>query len=238
MAPPVPCGRRGKRSCGPRAISSSPSICSEKAKPRMSDAKDFQAGQVPDILAILPLRGTVLLPHAVLPLGAGRPSSIQLIEDAVQSGRVIGAEMQRDPQQDAPDLEGLHPVGTVTVIHKAVKQPDGNLRLIVQGVGRFRLREIVEREPFLGARIDPIEEPAPASDVELEALVRSVRSLFEKVVSLSPGLPDELIAVVGNAESPGTLADLIAATLPTLGNELKQELLETIDARLRLQKLA
>jgi ATP-dependent Lon protease len=193
---------------------------------------------VPDILAILPLRGTVLLPHAVLPLGAGRPSSIQLIEDAVQSGRVIGAVMQRDPQQDAPDLEGLHPVGTVTVIHKAVKQPDGNLRLIVQGVGRFRLREIVEREPFLRARIDPIEEAAPAADVELEALVRSVRSLFEKVVSLSPGLPDELIAVVGNAESPGTLADLIAATLPTLGNELKQELLETIDARLRLQKLA
>jgi ATP-dependent Lon protease len=204
----------------------------------MSDVKDFQAARVPDILAILPLRGTVLLPHAVLPLGAGRPSSIQLIEDAVQSGRVIGAVMQRDPQQDAPDLEGLHPVGTVTVIHKAVKQPDGNLRLIVQGVGRFRLREIVEREPFLRARIDPIEEPAPAADVELEALVRSVRSLFEKVVSLSPGLPDELIAVVGNAESPGTLADLIAATLPTLGNELKQELLETIDARLRLQKLA
>jgi ATP-dependent Lon protease len=200
--------------------------------------KDFQAARVPDILAILPLRGTVLLPHAVLPLGAGRPSSIQLIEDAVQSGRVIGAVMQRDPQQDVPDLEGLHPVGTVTVIHKAVKQPDGNLRLIVQGVGRFRLREIVEREPFLRARIDPIEEPAPAADVELEALVRSVRSLFEKVVSLSPGLPDELIAVVGNAESPGTLADLIAATLPTLGNELKQELLETIDARLRLQKLA
>jgi len=204
----------------------------------MSDVKDFQAARVPDILAILPLRGTVLLPHAVLPLGAGRPSSIQLIEDAVQSGRVIGAVMQRDPQQDAPDLEGLHPVGTVTVIHKAVKQPDGNLRLIVQGVGRFRLREIVEREPFLRARIDPIEEPAPAADVELEALVRSVRSLFEKVVSLSPGLPDELIAVVGNAESPGTLADLIAATLPTLGNELKQELLETVDARLRLQKLA
>jgi ATP-dependent Lon protease len=204
----------------------------------MSDVKDFQAGRVPDILAILPLRGTVLLPHAVLPLGAGRPSSIALIEDAVQSGRLIGAVMQRDPQQDTPNLDGLHPVGTVTVIHKAVKQPDGNLRLIVQGVGRFRLREIVQHEPFLRARIDRIDEPAPAPDVELEALVRSVRSLFEKVVSLSPGLPDELIAVVSNAESPGTLADLIAATLPTLGNELKQELLETIDARLRLQKLA
>ena len=204
----------------------------------MSDAKDFQAGRVPDILAILPLRGTVLLPHAVLPLGAGRASSIQLIEDAVQSGRVVGAVMQRDPQQDAPGLDGLHRIGTVTMIHKAVKQPDGNLRLIVQGLGRFRLLEIVEREPFLRARIESIEEPAPTLDVELEALVRSVRSLFEKVVSLSPGLPDELITVAGSADAPGTLADLIAATLPTLGNEFKQELLETIDARLRLQRLA
>jgi ATP-dependent Lon protease len=204
----------------------------------MSDVKDFQAGSVPDIVAILPLRGTALLPHAVLPLGAGRASSIRLIEDAVQSGRVVGAVMQRDPRQDTPDLDGLHRVGTVTMIHKAVKQPDGNLRLIVQGLGRFRLVEIVEREPFLRARIEAIEEPTPTLDVELEALMRSVRSLFEKVVSLSPGLPDELITVAGSADAPGTLADLIAATLPTLGNEFKQELLETIDARLRLQKLA
>jgi ATP-dependent Lon protease len=204
----------------------------------MSDVKDYQAGLVPDVLAILPLRGTVLLPHAVLPLGAGRASSIRLIEDAVQSGRLVGAVMQRDPQQDAPGLDGLHPVGTVTVIHKAVKQGDGSLRLIVQGLGRFRLLEVLEREPFLRARVEPIDEPAPTPDVELEALVRGVRSLFEKVVSLSPGLPDELITVVGNADAPGEVADLIAATLPTLGNELKQALLETIDVRTRLQTLA
>src|SRR4030095_5598585 len=105
----------------------------------MSDAKDLGAGITPDPVAILPLRGSVLMPHAVLPLGAGRASSIRLIEDAVQSGRVVGAVMQRDPRQDTPDLDGLHRVGTVTMIHKAVKQPDGNLRLIVQGLGRFRL---------------------------------------------------------------------------------------------------
>jgi ATP-dependent Lon protease len=204
----------------------------------MSDVNDNQPGLVPDILAILPLRGTVLLPHAVQPLGAGRASSIRLIEDAVQSGRLVGAVMQRDPQQDAPGLDGLHGVGTVTVIHKAVKQADGNLRLIVQGLGRFRMLEVIEREPFLRARIERIDEPAPSTDLESEALVRSVRSLFEKVVSLSPGLPDELITVVGNAEAPGALADLIAATLPTLGNDLKQELLETVDVRARLQKLA
>src|SRR6185436_19881077 len=205
---------------------------------QMSDARDLRAGLVPDILAILPLRGTVLLPQAVLPLGAGRASSVRLIEEAVQSGRLVGAVMQRDASQEAPGLDGLHPVGTVTVIHKAVKQGDGSLRLIVQGLGRFRLLEVIEREPFLRARVEAIEEPTPGTDVELEALVRSVRTLFEKVVSLTPGLPDELITVVGNTEAPGALADLIAATLPTLSNDLKQQLLETIEVRTRLQTLA
>jgi ATP-dependent Lon protease len=204
----------------------------------MSDVKDYRAGLVPDTLAILPLRGTVLLPHAVLPLGAGRPSSVRLIEDAVQSGRLVGAVMQRDPKDDAPGADGLHQVGTVTIIHKAVKQADGSLRLIVQGLGRLRVLEVLEREPFLRARVEAIEEQAPAADVELEALVRSVRSLFEKVIAMSPGLPDELINVVGSADDPGALADLIAASLPTLANDLKQELLETVDVRLRLQKLA
>jgi ATP-dependent Lon protease len=204
----------------------------------MSDVKDYRPGLVPDVLPILPLRGTVLLPQAVLPLGAGRPSSIRLIEEAVQSGRLVGAVMQRDPQQEAPGLDGLHPVGTVTVIHKVVKQADGSLRLIVQGLGRFRLVDVIEREPFLRARVEAIEEPTPVSDLELEALVRSVRSLFEKVVSLSPALPDELINVVVSTEAPGGLADLIAATLPTLANDLKQQLLETVDVRARLQLLA
>jgi ATP-dependent Lon protease len=204
----------------------------------MADVKDYRAGLLPDRLPILPLRGTVLLPHAVLPLGAGRPSSIRLIEEAVQAGRLVGAVMQRDPKEDAPDGGGLHRVGTVTIIHKAVKQADGSLRLIVQGLGRFRLLEVVEREPYLLARVEAIEEAVPAADLEGEALVRSVRSLFEKVVALSPGLPDELINVVGSADDPGALADVIAASLPTLANDFKQALLETTDVRLRLQKLA
>jgi len=204
----------------------------------MSDVKDYRAGLVPDILALLPLRGTVLLPHAVLPLGAGRASSVRLIEEAVQAGRLVGTVMQRDPQENAPGREGLHDIGTVTVIHKTVKQADGSLRLIVQGLGRFRIVEVLEREPFLRARVEALDETAPAHDLELEALVRSVRALFEKVVSLSPGLPDELINVVGAAEEPGPLADVIAASLPTLANERKQELLETLDVRARLQKLA
>jgi ATP-dependent Lon protease len=204
----------------------------------MTDMKRETDRPMPDVVGILPLRGTVLFPQAVVPLGAGRVSSLRLIEEAVQGGRLVGAVTQKDPKDDAPGADGLHSVGTLTVIHKALKQPDGTLRLVAQGVGRFRLVEIVQTEPYLKARIEPIEEQSPAQDLELEALVRSVTSLFAKVVSLSPALPDELVAVLDNVEGPGAVADLIAASFPALPFALKQELLETVNVRERLSKLA
>jgi ATP-dependent Lon protease len=195
--------------------------------------------RVPDILGILPLRGSVMFPHAVMPLAAGRPSSIRLLEDAVQGGRLIGSVMQRDPAENAPTLEGLHRIGTVTTIHKVLKQPDGNVRLVVQGLARFRIVELLQTEPFLRARVEAIEEPeGAATDLESQALVRSASALFQKVVSLSPTLPDELATVAENTGAgPGVLADLMAAALPALALSFKQELLETLDVKERLQKL-
>jgi len=204
----------------------------------MSDTQRDPARLIPDIVGILPLRGTVLFPHAVMPLGAGRTSSVRLIEEALQGGRVVGAITQKNPKEDAPRADGLHSVGTITVIHKVIKQSDGTLRLVAQGIGRFRLVEILQTEPYLRARIEPIEEAESGPDVELEALVRSVTSLFGKVVSLSPTLPDELVAVIDNIEGPAAIADLIAASLPSLPVSLKQELLETVNVRERLSKLA
>ena len=205
----------------------------------MADDKREREMKVPDILGILPLRGSVLFPQAVMPLAAGRASSVRLIEDAVQGGRLIGALMQRDPAEDAPTLEGLHRVGTFAVIHKVLKQQDGTVRLVVQGLGRFRIVELVEQTPFLRARVEVIAETGDdASDLETQALMRSASTLFERVVSLSPTLPDELAAVTENAAaSPGVLADLVAATLPALALSLKQELLETLNVKERLQKI-
>jgi ATP-dependent Lon protease len=193
---------------------------------------------VPDILAILPLRGTVLFPQAVMPLGAGRASSVRLIEEAVPAGRLIGTVAQRDPSDNAPTREGLHDVGTVTVIHKAAKQPDGTLRIVAQGLGRFRIVELVQTEPYLKARIAVIVDDEPDDDVEVQALLRSVTSLFQNVVALSPTLPDELAGVIANVDGPGALADLVAASLPSLPLALKQELLETEGVKARLSKLA
>ena len=113
---------------------------------------------LPDILGILPLRSAVVFPHAVVPLAAGRVSSVRLIEDATQGGRLVGAVMQTDPTQDAPGATDLHAVGTLSLIHKVLKQPDGTLRLVVQGLGRFRIVEVIETTPYLRARVEILLE--------------------------------------------------------------------------------
>jgi ATP-dependent Lon protease len=204
----------------------------------MAELRKDKEQLVPDILAVLPLRGTVLFPQAVMPLGAGRASSVRLIEEAVQAGRLVGTVTQRDPSDDAPTRAGLHDVGTVTVIHKALKQPDGTVRIVAQGLGRFRIVDLVQTEPYLKARIEAVVEDEPGDAVEVQALARSVTSLFQNVVALSPALPDELATVIANVDGPGALADLVAASLPSLPIALKQELLETASVKERLSKLA
>src|SRR5436309_1756654 len=192
---------------------------------------------MPDVLGILPLRGTVIFPQAVVTLGASRPSSVRLIEEALQGSRVVGAVMQRDAGEDNPGAAGLHTVGTLAIVHKVWKQADGKLRLVVEGLGRFRIVEVLQESPFLRARVERLEREGDASSLEAEALARSASSLLQKVVSLSPTLPDEMANVGAAAEGPGALADLIAASLPTLSSALKQELLETVDVAERLKKL-
>src|SRR5213080_661696 len=204
----------------------------------MTDVRDEKDRPVPDVLGILPLRNAVVFPHAVVPLGAGRASSLRLIEEALAGSRLVGAVLQRDASDDAPGAAGLYTVGTVVVIHKAFKQADGTLRLIVQGLERFRIVEIVQESPYLRARIEHIADDGDASPtLEVEALARSVLGLFQKIVSLSPTLPDELANVAAAAEGASALADLIAASLPSLPTPLKQELLETIDVKQRLERL-
>jgi ATP-dependent Lon protease len=200
--------------------------------------RDENELNIPDVLGILPLRGTVILPHAVTPLAVGRPGSVRLIQDALQGSRILGAVMQRDPGAEDPRAHELHTIGTVILIHKALKQPDGTLRLVVQGISRFRISDVVQEAPFLRARIQRLTDEAPTTaTLEVEALARTASGLFQKVVALSPTLPDELVNVVGAAEDPSALADLIAGSLPTLSTALRQELLETISVAERLQKL-
>src|SRR5262249_43590727 len=119
----------------------------------------------------------------------------------------------------------------------ARRHPDGTLRLIVQGLGRFRLADVVQEAPFLRARIVRLADETAGTTLEAEALARTATGLFRKVVALSPTLPDELANAIGGAEGPGAVADLIAASLPTLPTPLRLELLETVNVAQRLQRL-
>src|SRR3989442_4298834 len=203
----------------------------------MTGDRDDSELNIPDVLGILPLRGTVIFPQAVMPLAVGRPASVRLIQEALQGSRIIGTVMQRDTSEDAPRAQGLHTIGTATVIEKALKQPDGTLRLVVQGLARFRITDVVQETPFLRARIQRLTDEGPSATLDAEALARTASGLFQKVVALSPTLPDELANVLGAAEGPGALADLIAGSLPTLPTALRQELLETMGVAERLQRL-
>src|SRR5882672_1472950 len=212
----------------------------------MADDKVFTASTdprnagapVPDQVPILPLRDTVLFPQSALPLGAGRESSVRLLEDVVRGNRLIGVFTQRDASTEDPQEADLHRIGTLATVHKILKQPDGTVRLVVQGLHRIRIVEMAQVRPYLVARI--AEEPElspPAGDLETEALARNAVNLFRQVVELSPMLPDELATVVENVTQPDRLGDLIAATLPALTTQAKQELLETPDVKARLARL-
>jgi ATP-dependent Lon protease len=193
---------------------------------------------IPPELPVLPLRDTVLFPNSFMPLAVAREASVRLIDEATSSGRMIGVFTQREASTEEPTQDDLYPIGTATHIHKMFKLPDGSLRLIVQGLARVRLDGIVQTRPYLRAAVSSAEEVLRDEDhLEIDALQRNIKSNFQQVVSLSPLLSDDLQALAANITDPGKLADFIASSLTTIGTAVKQEVLETLDIRARMDVL-
>ena len=193
---------------------------------------------VPDELPILPLRDTVLFPNSFMPLAVARESSVRLIDEAISGGKVIGVFTQRDASVEEPGQADLFAVGTASQIHKMFKLPDGSLRLIVQGLTRLTLDQITETRPYLRARVTPAVESLDESDrLEIDALLRNIKTNFQQVVSLSPLLSDDLQTLAANITEPGRLSDFIASSLTTIATPVKQEVLETLDVRARMDTL-
>src|SRR5687767_13190664 len=193
---------------------------------------------VPDELPILPLRDTVLFPNSFMPLAVARESSVQLIDEAIAGSKVIGVVTQRDASVEEPLKSDLYPVGTASQIHKMFKLPDGSLPLIVQGLSRLSLDEITATKPYLRARVRPALETLRAADLtEIDALMRNIKTNFQKVVSLSPLLSEDLQTLAGTISEPGRLADFIASSLTTIETSVRQEVLETLDVRSRMDGL-
>ena len=192
---------------------------------------------VPEILAILPVRDTVLFPGAVLPLTVGRESSLALVNSLEGEEKLLGVVAQLDPRIEDPAAADLHKVGTLAKVHKTVKMPKGNVVIFLEGLQRVNVLELIGLRPFLRARVEAQPEITGDVDAELEALQRNAQDLFRDVVSHSPQLSDDLQSVAMNIDDPGRLADFIAGTLPSLSTLLRQELIETPSVRKRLEML-
>src|SRR5580658_8800743 len=196
------------------------------------------ASTVPAVrrIPVLPVRDTVLFPHAVLPLTVGRESSIQLIESLGEE-RTIVVTAQIDPRLDAPKPGDLHTVGTLATVHKIVRMPNQSRFVFTEGVERVRLTHYSQTEPFMVAEVMPLEETEPAGSANTEALARNVIGQFQQIVTDSPTLSDELRTIAANIEDPGRLVDFVASSLPFLTTDDKQKLLETADIGARLELL-
>jgi ATP-dependent Lon protease len=187
-------------------------------------------------LPVLPVRDTVLFPHAVLPLTVGRESSVQLI-NSLGEDKTIVVIAQREARVDSPQPVDLYPIGTLATVHKVVKMPNQSLFVFAEGLERVRVVEYTQLAPYMKASVETVDEVVPELNAEIEALQRNILNLFQQIVAGSPTLSDELSTVAVNIEEPGRLVDFVASSLPSLSTRDKQDVLETYDVRSRLDKI-
>src|SRR3954451_738965 len=194
---------------------------------------------LPSVIPVLPIRNIVVFPGTVMPLNVGRAKSKALLDEVMPGDKLIGVVTQRNADVEDPAYGDLYTVGVACGILKLFKLPDGNQSIIVHGLARFRLLEIVQSEPFAMGRIEVIEDTVTPSPT-LDALVNSVRQQANRVIELSPNTPDEAAQVLNSITSPSALADFLAANLPTDRGDVgdKQMLLEELDVEKRLRLIA
>ena len=211
-------------------MQSQPSIITPSKDPSENEVRAVRR------IPVLPVRDTVLFPHAVLPLTVGREGSIQLIESLGEE-RTIVVTAQLDPRLDSPKPEDMHTVGTLATVHKVVRMPNQSRFVFTEGVERVRLIRFSQTEPFMVAEVETLEDTEPASTSSVEALVRNVIAQFQQIVSESQTLSDELRTIAANIEEPSRLVDFVASSLPFLTTDDKQLLLESASILARLEQL-
>jgi len=187
-------------------------------------------------LPLLPVRDTVLFPHAVLPLTVGRESSVQLI-NSLGDDKTIIVVAQREARVDSPQPTDLFTVGSLAVVHKVVRMPNQSLFVFAEGLERVKVTEYTQLNPFMRATVESIPEINAPQNAQIEALQRNVLTLFQQIVAGSPTLSDELSTVASNIEDAGRVVDFIASSLPSLSTKDKQDVLETPDVQVRLDKI-
>ena len=206
--------------------------------PSMSDEVLDGSMKLPDVLPVLPLKDTVIFPYIILPLSVGRDKSVLAVDQALAENRIIMLVTQKDASVEDPGEDDLHEFGTAALIMRMLKLPDGRIRILVQGLSRARIAHIGQTEPHLKAKIEQLDEPLYGEqDLELEALVRTVKEGLDTVVNLGKTISPEVMIIAANLEDPGRLADLAAGNLD-LKAEDAQEILKTVSPLDRLRKVS
>jgi ATP-dependent Lon protease len=193
--------------------------------------------ELPAALPVLPLKETVVFPQSMSPLAIGQERSVKLIDDVVAGDRLLALVTSRAGSVEAPGWEDIYEVGTVAIVHKMIKVPDGTLRILVQGLERVQLLNRLDSDPYLLGEFDALPDVLHETP-ELEALTRNVQGLFARIIGLAPYLPEELQLAAANVDDPSALCHLVASTLRTIKTEERQEILEQVDVEQRLRTVS
>ena len=199
---------------------------------------DQDEAKFPEELPVLPLRDVVVFPMMIAPLFVGRPFSLNAIEESLREHKLIFLLTQKDKDVEEPKPEDLYEYGTVAVILKAMKMGDGRVKILVQGLGRAKVKEIKIEDGYYRANLEHISELeyVPQS-LEEEALVKLVKDQIERIVALGKQIPPDMVAILRSIEDPGRLADLVAGQID-LSTEEAIDLLSTVDPVERLKKIS
>ena len=192
---------------------------------------------IPDELPLLPIRDVVVYPYMILPLFVGREASIRAVNEALAKDRIIFLAAQKEITDENPTPDTIYPVGTIAMIMRMRKLPDGRVKILVQGLMKGTATDYIQEKPFFNCKVKQIKEvPATRQDSEVEALMRNVKDQLEKVISLGRMLSPDILMVVDDISDAGRLADLVASNLGLKVNE-GQEILELFDPTQRLKKI-
>jgi ATP-dependent Lon protease len=197
--------------------------------------EDNHLPKLPDVLPILPLRGLVVYPETTVPLTIGQPRSIRLVDDVVAGDRMIGLVTTRDPEIENPGPEDLYRIGTIATVNRLFRAPDGTIRLLMQGIARFRLTDFTQVEPYLKAGYELIPEKVETG-LEIEALTHNARDQFAHIAEMIPSIPRELVSSISALEDPLQTVYTVA-NFQRMDQEDAQEILELDSASDKLHKL-
>lgn len=211
------------------------SIPETEDKPLMSETIDEQLN-IPELLPVLPLRDISIFPFMIVPLFVSRERSIRAVDQALAENRMIMLAAQKDANKEEPGTSDLYEIGTVAIIMRMLKLPDGRIRILVQGISRARISYLEDHDGYMQARVEELKEIQPEKTLELEALTRNIRSALDKAVALGKNISPEVMSIVSTVEDPARLADLAASNLE-LKVEDAQAVLETIEVLPRLHRV-